>query len=234
MFHFLTHFEGKFFTTLKAVIFHPGRLSLDYIAGIRKRYYKPVSFYLLIVILYLLFPLFPGLNMEMKKYKETLFYGRLATSQIEHKLATKQLSEPELAALFKHKSESVSKVLLFLLIPFTALILYLLYFKKHRWAFDNFILATEMNIFYVLVFFLILPPLALGIYYLFKLDPTDLQLIIFTLLVYWIYSAVVFRRLFSGRWVPAILKALAFLLLHSLMVQFIYKFFVFEVTLFLV
>src|SRR5687768_6645997 len=67
-FHFLTHFEGKFFTTLRTMFSKPGLLSLDYCNGIRKRYYKPVSFFLLLVILYLLFPMFQGLNMTLSSH----------------------------------------------------------------------------------------------------------------------------------------------------------------------
>ena len=50
--HFMTHFEGKLFNTLKVIYLYPGKLSLDYSSGIRQKYYKPISLYLLIVILY--------------------------------------------------------------------------------------------------------------------------------------------------------------------------------------
>ena len=41
-FHFLTHFEGTFLKSLKAIITRPGTLSLDYCNGIRKKYFKPL------------------------------------------------------------------------------------------------------------------------------------------------------------------------------------------------
>src|SRR4051812_13168732 len=42
--HFITHFDGSFFSTLKAIFTTPGKLSTDYTNGIRKRYFKPLSF----------------------------------------------------------------------------------------------------------------------------------------------------------------------------------------------
>src|SRR5688500_3391743 len=74
-FHFLTHFEGKFLTTIKTIFTNPGMLSLDYCNGIRKKYFKPISLFLMIVILYLLFPLFEGLNMRLQYHQSQSLYG---------------------------------------------------------------------------------------------------------------------------------------------------------------
>src|SRR4029078_451394 len=64
-FHFLTHFEGTFFTTIKTIFAKPGQVSVDYANGIRKKYFKLLSLFLLLVVLYLLFPVFEGLNMKL-------------------------------------------------------------------------------------------------------------------------------------------------------------------------
>src|SRR5437868_6771196 len=63
--HFITHFDGTLLTTVKTIITKPGKISEDYCNGIRKIYFKPQSFFLLLVILYLFFPYFEGLNMDM-------------------------------------------------------------------------------------------------------------------------------------------------------------------------
>src|SRR5687767_10494276 len=63
--HFLTHFEGTFFTTLRYIFTRPGKLSADYCFGIRKSLFKPLSLFLLLCIIYLLFPVFEGLNMRL-------------------------------------------------------------------------------------------------------------------------------------------------------------------------
>lgn len=41
----ITHFDGKFFTTLKDLLFKPGFLSAEYIKGRRQRYLHPVRMY---------------------------------------------------------------------------------------------------------------------------------------------------------------------------------------------
>src|SRR5438128_2634934 len=66
--HFVSHFEGKLLATIKSIILKPGKYSSDFCYGIRRKYYQPVSLFLLMVILYLLFPKMQGLNMRFETY----------------------------------------------------------------------------------------------------------------------------------------------------------------------
>lgn len=45
-FNDITHFDGKFFTTLKDLLFKPGFLSREYMEGKRMRYLNPIRMYL--------------------------------------------------------------------------------------------------------------------------------------------------------------------------------------------
>ena len=49
--HFITHFDGTFFNTLKKLFTQPGQLSVDYCNGKRKSYFKPLSLFLLLVVI---------------------------------------------------------------------------------------------------------------------------------------------------------------------------------------
>ena len=44
-FNDITHFDGKFFTTLKDLLFKPGFLSAEYMKGRRMSYLNPVRMY---------------------------------------------------------------------------------------------------------------------------------------------------------------------------------------------
>ncbi|MGB5666657.1 MAG: DUF3667 domain-containing protein, partial [Maribacter sp.] len=46
--------NAPFFVTLKCLITNPGKLFREFLAGKRKRYYKPVAFFVLITVVYLL------------------------------------------------------------------------------------------------------------------------------------------------------------------------------------
>ena len=45
--HFFTHFERGFLNTSLQLLIRPGRVMKEYLAGKRKRYHKPISFYLI-------------------------------------------------------------------------------------------------------------------------------------------------------------------------------------------
>lgn len=232
-FHFITHFEGTFFATLRTIFRSPGKLTTDYCNGKRKPYFKPVSFYLMIVVLYVVFPLFSGLNMQLRFYK-TLPLGRgFIPVQVEHKMASMNVTEEHLEELFHQKSHSVPKILLFLLIPLSAAAIFALYPRRKRMFFDNLILATEINIMYILVFYLLFPLLLFPIA-LLGWDSVDNETLglLFTIL-FGCYTAIMFHRIFNTGWGVAMLKGLAFGVIHSFLLLPTYKILVFETTLLL-
>lgn len=229
-FNLLTNFDGKIFNTLKTIYLYPGKLSMDYSNGIRQKYYKPISFYLLIVVLYLLFPLASGMNMEMKYYKSTPIIGRYISNQIEHKLKTENLSEETLSEKFNEKSKSASKFLLILLIPLSTPLIYLLYFKNRRYVFDNVILVSEINIFFLLTFFIFFPILIIPILYFFKINIDDKIFAPFTIVLFSSYCIRLFNIVYKEKWWVSLLKGGVFGLLFLFMIVTIYRTIVFEIT----
>lgn len=235
IFHFLTHFEGSFFTSLSTIYTKPGKLTEDYTDGIRKKYYKPISLYLLLIVLYLIFPLAHGLNVALKYHRNNSFYGNYAEKQIEQKIAKLQTSDEEFTEHFEQKSAKVSKLLLLLFIPYSALLIYLLYFYKKPYLFDLTILATEINVFYLSFVFILFPGILL---LLNKLTGTYLitDEVIFTLIpgiIFMLFCGLSFRRFFNRNWFISLVSGLVFAAFHFLFMVFIYRLIVFQATMFL-
>lgn len=231
----LTNFEGTFFNTVKAIFLNPGKLSTDYVKGIRKPYFKPISFYLLVIVLYLLFPVFKGLNMDMFTYRTHAVIGHYAKEQIASKCETQNIPPETLQTRFNSKSESASKLLLLLFIPLSSFMIALLYWRKKSTWFYRLVMGTEINIFYMLVIFLILPIIYI---HLFQntgiLSLSEDALGMSMTLIFSLYVSVVFRNSYSSGWMESLLKGLGFSLLHTLMILFLYKPLVFICTMWLV
>ena len=51
----ITHFDGKFFSSVKSLLFKPGFLSLEYIRGKRLSYLNPIKMYVFISAIFFLF-----------------------------------------------------------------------------------------------------------------------------------------------------------------------------------
>lgn len=230
VFHFMTHFDGKFLKTLKTIFRYPGKLSLDYSSGIRQKYYKPISLYLLIVVLYLLFPLVGGMNMEMKYYKQTPILGGYISQQIENKSKIENLSEELLTEKFNEKSKSTSKIFLLLLIPLSVPLLYLLYFKRKRFMFDNFILLTEISIFFLFSLYILLPLLTLPFIYFFETSVGETVLIPLGILIFGFYCIILFHNVFQEKWWVSVIKGGIFTFSFMVLTVNIYRIIVFELT----
>lgn len=231
--HFITHFEGTLFTTLKTMFTRPGKLSYDYCDGVRKKYFKPLSFFLLLIVLYLLFPVFEGLNMKMQYHINQSLYGDFALHKIQEKLAYTGYTETVLAEKFHVKGEKVSKFMLIVIIPLTALFFYACSFFKRKYFFDQMVFAAEINSFFLLWGFLLLPLLTTIINsvahlltgrYIPFYDGV-LGIMIYTVMC--IYVAKAAKTFYGFKWWQAIVFTVLFYFAHTFIVYNLYKFLLF-------
>ena len=234
VFHFITHFEGTFFTTLKTIFTKPGQLSTDYCEGRRKRYFKPVSFFLLLVVLYLLFPYFPGLNMPLSGHAYQPAYGAYVQERITHYLAEHpDITRNQLEQLFAAKSEKTSKILLFAIIPACALFFWLFNFRKRPYYFDHLIFSTEFNSVFLILIFLV-TPLALEVFHLIlrvfqagAFSMGDVTITVTPYLLLAVFLAKASKMFYGLKGLSRALFLFIGLLWHALVVYFLYKWLLF-------
>lgn len=232
--HFVTHFEGTLFNTLKAVFGRPGQLSLDYCNGIRKKYFKPLPLYLLLILVYLLFPTFEGLNQQFRHHLTAFGYGDYAVQKTKALLATGAFTEEGLAAAFNQKSERVSKFMLLVLLPLTALFLWAVAFRKRRYFFDHMVFSIETNSVYLIWGYLLLPLMVKLYLYAgqaFTSQPLDVPDPALGVIAYLFIGTYVFRglrRFYGYKAWQALLITLLFAVAHEATVHLVYKPLLFE------
>jgi len=224
--HFIIHLDGAFFNTLKAIFTRPGKLSTDYCAGIRKKYFKPISFFLMLVILYLLFPMFEGLNMHLEYYMRNNVYGNYTTEKIQALMQHRGETLLQLDEHFRAKAENTSKFLLLVIIPLSALFNWMISFKKRPLFYDQVIFATELSIVFLLWGYLLMPIVAILLYLVsIKLkDPYTGTLIYAGLLI---YTVIASKKFYSFKKWQAALFAVVFTFVQAFVVLTIYKFVLF-------
>lgn len=234
--HFVTHFEGTFFTTLKYLFTRPGKLSENYCNGIRKSLFKPLSLFFLLVIIYLLFPVFEGLNMKLYYHVRHTMYGDFAMQKALALAKQHNWTDAQLSDAFHEKAAKVSKFLLMILLPLTAFFFWSVTYKKRPYFFDQMVFATEINSVYLIWGFMIMP-LLLTIFILLAKLLTGAQPVIrdggigiFVYAVLLLYVTRAVRRFYGLRLWPAIGIAALFYLAHYLIVHVIYKFLLFLIT----
>jgi hypothetical protein len=234
--HFVTHFEGTFFKTIRYIFTKPGRLSADYCYGIRKSLFKPLSLFLLLCVIYLLFPVFEGLNMRLYYHLQANIYGGFAKNEVAQIMQQHGWTDTQMAEIFQKQSTKVSKFLLLILLPLTALFFWSLTYKKRKYFFDQMVFATEINSVYLIWGFMVLP-LLLTIFqlvyrfisgHLFAFTDDAVGLVMYA--VFLVYVAIASRRFYGLKTWQSIALALLFYIAHNIIVQFIYKFILFFIT----
>ncbi|PWT72486.1 MAG: hypothetical protein C5B59_15555 [Bacteroidetes bacterium] len=238
--HLTLHFDSKIFTSIKTIFSKPGLLSKDFCDGKRKKYYPPVSLFLVMVILYLIFPVFRGLNLPLNYYRD--FYGRASRQMIEEKMAKEEIQFDRLAEKYEKVSEKTAKILLFLVIPMSAIPLYLIFYWKRKYLFDSIILSAELNTTFIFVIFFMIPLLILLAFHLFHLPAGnenkfkgDLGAsILFYFVVTGLFFPAAIHRFYEIGWAKTILAYLVFIVCHATIIFVIYRYILFHVTMALV
>ena len=185
-----THFDGKFFLSIKYLLFYPGKLTRDYLNGRRVKLMKPLQMYILIALFF--FFLFKNwdiffirtqyLVLQKPKTEKPVYYkegdltgGNLKLKNYISKKAIKQdLSFEEMVYKIDRKTPDLSKALLFLLIPIFALFLYFIGHKKYKFYAQHLFHATH-----IFTFYMALSVIWIGLYQLFliaaiQVKPEDL------------------------------------------------------------
>jgi Protein of unknown function (DUF3667) len=228
-FHFMTHFEGSFFKTILIIFTKPGQLSLDYCNGIRKKYFKPLSLFLLCIVVYLLFSPFKGLNMQFGTYtnkESTLFW--LTKPQVEKKLRSRSMTIEKIAEKYNEESPHISKIMLLVLLPLMAFVLYLFFFKRSHFYFDHFIFATEFGSVWIAIVFLIVP---LIMVIATKIYPSITQYFVDSNMALWVainlfpltFLVIAFKRFYGQkRLLWTIVKAIVFLAIFETLIMYVY------------
>jgi hypothetical protein len=206
-----THFDNKFFRTIKVLFSKPGSLTTYFEQGIKVPFMKPVQFFVVCNLIFFL--LVGSLNVftvpleNYLTYSNYKAYGTLDTfvQKFGADADIKQIS-----LLFNEKITAQSKVFIFLFIPFVALACFFLLFKKKKYFSLHLVFATHFFCFLLLFFILFRLLFELPYQYFFRFSPDKFDNIatIIVLLVMFIYLTVSIRRYYRINWALTILSGL--------------------------
>ena len=179
-----TDVDGRVWRTLRALVFRPGLLSLEYIEGRRARWIAPISLFLAISVVYFVAPLHGDLAQQFNQQvagwmrqraaepgthfsaEEVAAQGQVHSRYTSHwidervrvcnaeRLAVSEglhgYGYADYRIAYDAKSDDVSKALIVLHVPFTALALMLLLAPRRRYFAEHFIVALHFYTFYLL------------------------------------------------------------------------------------
>ena len=185
---------------------------------------------MVIVVLYLLFPKFQGLNMQFATYANKDYkYAAYAVPVAKAKITKLKITGNELADHYNSKSEKFAKPFLLILIPLSAIVLWGLFLKTKRLFFDHFVLAVELNAILICLQFLVVPfidTIAAAIYppaerFFWDDNLSPFYIIQTSLMLFIVIIAT--KRFYNQNWWWTITKSVLFLALYMFIIVDLYK-----------
>lgn len=237
----LTHFDSKILRTAWLLVRRPGALSANYLEGRRVRYMTPLRLFLLLsVIYYLSNSIFPynafttplAVQLGMNDY-----YPGFAAASVEQTVRHTGLEFRALEKKYNEKTATLSKTLVFSLIPVIALLLWGLLWRKKRFFTEHLIVATHFWSFALILIGVFIPLLLMLLSWLGALVgvapstvTADIVPTTIIQLVFAVYLFLMLRRVYRVyTWYAGLLAAsIAWSFFH---IVWLFRFLLFVVTL---
>ena len=228
------------FRSFRLLFTCPGFLTAEYLRGCRKRYLHPFQVFLIANLIYFFIQPFSGwsgLKGWLGVQTHMMFYSGLASRLAAHRMAAKGLTEMQLNRAFDHMVDLQARSLVILLVPLFAMLLWLLEWRKRRYAGEHLAFSLHFTAFMLITVYVgifggstVLVRLFadLGVRFRFS---QQLVLGPLSFLVVWCYLFLALRRVYRDSKGAAFLKALVFVVAIDYIVD-VYQFFLFLTALY--
>jgi uncharacterized protein DUF3667 len=208
-FEAFSHFDGRFFRSMRTLLTKPGLLSIKFCNGITVPYMRPFGFFLVVNLIFFLVPLQNPFSLPFYNYvhfEPFKTFGKTIPAA-RHKLIESKMTEKELATAFNEKIKASSKIFISLFIPFFALIFGLLFLGTKKQVGEHFVFATHVLTFLISLF-LIQSILTFLLPFIFSMDKADALLALIDGIVFCIYLSFATKRFYVTQWWRAILSSI--------------------------
>jgi hypothetical protein len=231
-----THIDSKLFKTFRYLLFKPGYLTEEYIAGHRKKYMNPVQLFIVINLIYFIVLSFfnwSTFTTQLRYQLNNGLYGHFVNAMVEKRITAEGVSFETFETRYNYVLKTQAKSLIILMVPVFSAFVALFYWRQKRYFVEHLVFSIHLYGFVLLalgmginlMFFLLFSGLqALGLdMSSFDNDVSISLLVSFTLLAYLFLSL---RQVYKNSLLLTFFKA-AMLFVLFWIVLFAYRFVLF-------
>lgn len=169
-----THFEGKFFKSFILLLFVPGKLTKEYLAGRRVKLMKPAQLYVIVALVFYFF--FKSWDLFYEKTQYSLLhrfdpateelvpidpanlkgFERSSYDRAVNKSTKAGITLQEYILAADEKSQHRSKAFVFIIIPLLAFFIYAIGYKREKRFVPHLVHATHVFTFLLSAFTIIM------------------------------------------------------------------------------
>ena len=161
--HDLTHFDSKIFRSLLPLVFKPGFLTSEYIAGRQKSYIKPITMFVLVNLVFFLMVHRMGMLNWTLAGVTAGPHGAFAKKLVAEKIAAQQIAPEAFETHFNQVLRYNQKSMFFFLIPLFGAALKVLYLRQRRYYVEHLIFSIHFHSYFLIFVLAGMPLLMLGL-----------------------------------------------------------------------
>jgi len=151
----ITFADSTFIKTLWLVLKKPGFISREFIEGRRVNYLKPLSLFLVLNLVYFLFPVIQlfnaSLNTQLRSSSILRVLRNLYSNVVATKTASIGIDFPSFSLIYNLKTVGLAKLMVMVFVVIGSLPLNFLYRKRNRFFSDHIDYMVELACFNLLV-----------------------------------------------------------------------------------
>lgn len=224
-------FDNRFFLSMKYLIRFPSRMTVEFLEGKRKRFISPITLFLFINLIYFFVNPLTDYSLTLYDQIHSQPFSMWAKEWVDVKLEKEELDFRSYGITYQNMSDSISKSIMIVNIPITAVFVYLISFKRRRFYFDSLIFAFHFfSIF--MVSWIMLGWVGTLDDFVFGNEETIVSRVIFALFTFVIpllYAIFGIKKFMNIRWYWSIPAGLGVMIAVALTNLF-YRFIIFIVT----
>lgn len=205
----LTDLDSKLWLTLKNLLFRPGQIDYDYSIGRRKIYIKPITLFLLINVIFVMFSTLSDFFVNFYSQVHLQNYSQWTTPFLLDYVATTGLDEQQFGERYDQLVKVLARSLIILQVPFFAFFVAIICFKKGYFSGDYMTFSLVYHSWFLLLFIVIVYP-DQAIAWVNQLEilpftiPYTRRFLLWSVML--IYMALAMRKMFQFSWLDTLLR----------------------------
>ena len=134
--------DNQFFISVWYLLRFPGRMTLEFIGGKRKKFISPVTLFLFVNLIYFFASPLSDYSISLEdQIHPVQAFSKWTKEWVAHRLNSEGLEFRDYAITYQNMSDSISKVMMIVNIPMIAILVFLMAFRRRRYYYDSLIFA---------------------------------------------------------------------------------------------
>jgi hypothetical protein len=223
--------DSRFFLSAWYLVRFPGRMTVEFLEGKRKKFISPITFFLFLNLIYFFVNPLSDYSLALYDQIHSQPFSIWAKEWVDNKLQLEGLDLRAYSITYQNMSDKVSKSIMIINIPMIAGFVYLMVFKRLRFYFDSLIFAFHFFTLYMLSWVMfdwvgkLINFLSGGEHSIVS----DVSFYMFTFIIPLLYAILDIKKFMVIRWYWAIAGGLGVMVAVQL-ANMCYRFIIFIVT----